>query len=206
MKTLNCVILLLFTFFIDETSGQALVPVRYTVDAQASKIKWTGYYLFSFGEHFGSIRLIKGEILEDKGSIVGGSFEIDMRSIKNLDMPNDENARSLADHLMNEDFFNSSAYPTSTFNILRSEAIKDVSPGQPNVDLIGELTIKGVKKPLKFPAHVTVASGALQADARFKFDRTLWGVHYNSGKIFSDVGDGAISDAIALEISLTAKK
>lgn len=178
----------------------------YKVDIQQSSVHWTGYYLFSFGEHNGTINLKKGELVITDDQLTGGSFEIDMNSMKNLDMPADDGGNSLVNHLKSDDFFSTNKFPSANFEITKVEPIKDATADQPNVEITGTLTLKGVKNTLKFPAKVKSNGSTLTAEAKFKFDRTKWNVHYNSGKIFSDVGDGAISDAIGMELIIRATK
>ena len=62
-------------------------PLPYKVNIAKSTLRWTGYYLFSFSEHNGTIGISEGEIRIDNQEIVSGFFEIDMKSIKNLDIP-----------------------------------------------------------------------------------------------------------------------
>ncbi len=178
----------------------------YKVDIQQSSVHWTGYYLFSFGEHNGTINLKKGELVMTDDHLTGGSFEIDMNSMKNLDMPADDGGNSLVDHLKSDDFFSTGKFPSANFEITKVEPIKDATADQPNVNITGTLTLKGIKNTLNFPAKVKSNGSTITAEAKFKFDRTKWNVHYNSGKIFSDVGDGAISDAIGMELTIRATK
>ena len=178
----------------------------YKVDVQKSSMRWAGYYLFSFGEHNGTINLKKGELVMTNNQLTGGSFEIDMNSIKNLDMAADDGGNDLVNHLKSDDFFATEKFPTALFEITKVDPIRDAKADQPNVDITGTLTLKGVKNTLKFPAEVRQSGSTLTAKARFKFDRTKWNVQYSSGKIFSDVGDSAISDAIGIELSIQATK
>jgi len=179
----------------------------YKVDIDRSVLNWAGYYVFSFSEHNGTIRLSGGEITMDENQIVSGYFDIDMKSIKDLDMPADDGAKDLENHLMSEDFFSVNEFPSARFEITKTTKIKDPLPGGPNYDVTGGLTIKGVKNILTFPALINFNDDGIEAKAKFKFDRTKWNVRYNSGKFFFDIGDGAISDAIGLEIHLfTLKK
>ncbi|MBA4054353.1 MAG: lipid-binding protein [Marivirga sp.] len=193
---------LLFGDFLNEQP----VPVTYNVDIAQSKMLWTGYYLFSFGEHHGSIQLSKGELQVESQSITGGYFDIDMTSIKDLDMPPADGGKDLEEHLKSNDFFATDKFPMARFEITKSEKIKDANAGGPNYDITGNLTIKGTKNTLTFPALISFSEKGLRAKAKFKFDRTKWDVHYNSGKIFTDVGDGAISDAIAIELDVVGVK
>ena len=181
-------------------------PIAYKVSAKQSKMQWTGYYVFNFGEHTGSVELSGGEIQVDNQLLTGGYFDIDMKTIKDLDMPEADGGKDLVNHLMSDDFFAVDKFPTARFEISKTEKIKDAKAGGPNFDITGDLYIKGVKNSLTFPALITFQDNTLSAKARFKFDRTKWNIHYNSGKFFSDVGDGAISDAIAIEIDLVALK
>ena len=128
-----------------------------------------------------------------------------MKSIKNIDIPDGGN-KDLENHLMSDDFFSVDKFPTAHFEISKTEKIIDPQPGGPNYDVTGDLTIKGVKNSLTFPALIKLSEDGLEAKAKFKMDRTKWNVRYNSGKFFADVGDGAISDAIGLEIHLFTSK
>lgn len=190
-----CTVAALMLCFVHDSS-------RYALDKSKSTVKWTGYYLFNFGEHYGSIDLSNGELVVTNEEITGGFFEIDMTSIRDLDMPENDGGKDLSDHLKGDDFFATGKFPQSRFDITKSEKIADARPGESNFDITGNLTIKDVTKSIKFPAIVTVKNNIVEAKAKFKFDRTRWGIQYNSGKIFSDVGDGAISDAIALDVTL----
>jgi polyisoprenoid-binding protein YceI len=177
----------------------------YKVDVTRSILNWTGYYVFSFSEHNGTIGLSGGEIKAINQQIVSGFFDIDMKSIKNLDIPDGAN-KDLENHLMSDDFFSVDKFQTARFEITKTEKIKDAIPGGPNYDVTGEFTLKGVKNSLTFPAFISFSENGIEAKAKFKFDRTRWNVRYNSGKFFFDIGDGAISDAIGMEIHLFTSK
>ena len=180
-------------------------PLTYNVNIEKSMLHWTGYYLFSFSEHNGTIGLSGGQIKIANQEITSGFFDIDMKSIRNLDIP-DGGGKDLESHLMSDDFFSADKFPTAHFEITKTEKIKEPQHGGPNYDVTGDLTIKGVKNSLTFPALIQFSEDGLEAKAKFKFDRTKWNVRYNSGKFFFDVGDGAISDAIGIEIQLVTSK
>ena len=178
----------------------------YEVVKSRSTLIWTGYYLFEFGEHNGTVDLASGDVQVENQMITTGRFIIDMTSIKDLDMAQDNGGKDLQQHLMNRDFFDVDQFPTAQLQIVRTEKMKEASAGGPNYDVFGELTIKGVRNSIKSPALVTITENSVEAKARFKFDRTKWDIKYNSGKFFADAGDGAISDAIAIDIELYASK
>lgn len=178
----------------------------YLVDVKQSSMHWTGYSLFSFGEHNGTISLKKGELIVVDNQLTGGSFEIDMNSIKSLDMAANDGGDDLVNHLKSDDFFSTEKFPAALFEITKVEPIKEATGDQPNAQITGTLTLKGVKNTLKIPATVKHSGSTITAHAKFKFDRTKWNVRYNSGKFFSDVGDNAISDAIGIELHVRATK
>lgn len=187
-------------FLIAFSNTTVAQEARYKSDIEKSKVLWFGYYLFSFGEHNGKIDLSQGELMMKGNDIVAGTFEIDMNTIVNIDMG--EDGKSLADHLKSEDFFFVSEFPKAQFKIEKTKKMQDVRPGDPDVEITGLLTLKGVTHPLTFPALIQVNNNEVIAKARLKFDRTKWNVRYQSGKLFADVGDNAISDAIGLELNL----
>lgn len=204
MKTTLTALLILFlaSSFTREPATENI----YTVDTGKSTLKWSGYPLFSFGEHNGTLALTKGSIKILNSEVTGGSFEIDMTSMRNSDMEEDNGGSSLVNHLKSDDFFSVDKFPTAYFTITSSKKTENPGPGDPNVELMGELTIKGIKNMLKFPAIVTITDTMIKATAKFKFDRTKWGVRYESGRFFDDVGDAAISDAIGIELNIHATK
>lgn len=204
MKTTLTALLIFFlaSSFTQESATENI----YIVDAGKSTLHWAGYPLFSFGEHNGTLAVKKGSIEILNGDVTGGGFEIDMTSMRNTDMEEDNGGSSLVNHLKSDDFFSVDKFPAAYFTITSSKKTENPGPGDPNLWLIGELTIKGVKNTLKFPALVTITDTMIKATARFKFDRTKWGVRYESGRFFDDVGDAAISDAIGIELSIVATK
>jgi polyisoprenoid-binding protein YceI len=175
----------------------------YAIDKSKSKLNWTGYYTFSFGEHFGSIDIREGTLTAKDGQLVGGKVTIDMNTIDTLD-EGFEGKDDLAEHLKSGDFFEAEKYPTSLLEITGVKPIKDALPNQPNVDVIGMLTMKGIRQEIKFPASVSIHEKQITAKAKFKFDRTKWNVKYNSEKYFSSIGDNAISDAIGISFEISA--
>jgi polyisoprenoid-binding protein YceI len=193
--------LFLILFFCSST----VFAQQYTIDATKSTVRWYGYYLFNFGEHFGSIAIKEGMATTANGAIASGKVTLDMTTINTLDMPADDGGNSLSDHLKSADFFDVAQFPEAQFEIIKVTPIKDASQEGPNVEVTGDLTIKGVKNTLTFPAIVQ-NNDRLTIKAKFKFDRTKWNVRYNSGKYFSEAGDGAISDAIGIEMNITATK
>ena len=202
-NVLYCCLLCWLTLAFD-VAGQSK-QADYVVLPSASTIQWTGYYLFSFGEHTGTVGVVDGALSFDSHDVLTGSTTIDMHTVKDLDMPYDDGGKDVGEHLMSKDFFDADRYPQARIDIIKTEPITDTRSGGPNTNVTANLTIKGISHPVTFETLLTRTPTELKATGKFKFDRTRWGIEYNSGKIFAEVGDGAISDAVAIEFSLTAK-
>jgi polyisoprenoid-binding protein YceI len=181
-------------------------PAVYEIDLKKSTIRWEGYYLFDYGSHFGTMNMSKGEIQIKNQAVTSGYFEMDMKSIKDLDMKDDDGGNDLSNHLQSVDFFSTEKFPKASFQIVKIDPVPNAIPGRPNTEVIGTLSLKGITNTLQFPATVQIEADQVHVKARFKFDRTKWGVQYNSGKFFASVGDGAISDAIGIELDIFAAK
>ncbi|SMC78650.1 YceI family protein [Pedobacter africanus] len=173
-----------------------LKPVPYKVDLEKSSITWLGKKLT--GSHNGTIDLQSGSLLFDGKKLSGGNFVINMTTIKDAD----KSAR-LEGHLKADDFFGTDKFATSTF------VIKKVAAAAANqVNVTGDLTIKGVTNSITFPATVTWnADGSVSATAeKVTVDRTKFGIKYRSKGMFPDVGDKMIYDDFELSVKLVAKK
>lgn len=171
-------------------------PVTYKVDVEKSTLTWVGKKLT--GSHNGTIDLQSGSLLFDGKKLSGGNFAINMTTIKDAD----KSAR-LEGHLKADDFFGTDKFPTSTF------VIKKVTAGAANqVNVTGDLTIKGVTNQITFPANIAWnADGSVTATAdKVTVDRTKYGIKYRSKGMFPDVGDKMIYDDFELAIKLIAKK
>ena len=170
-------------------------PVTYTVDAAKSTITWVGKKVT--GSHNGTIALQSGSLAVNGKNVTGGTFTIDMNSIKDAD-----GSAKLEGHLKADDFFGVAKFPTSTFVITK------VAGSGANVTVSGNLTIKGITKPLSFPATVTVnADGTASALAgKIVVDRTKYDIKYGSKSFFDSIGDKAINDEFEIGVKLVAAK
>ena len=101
-----------------EATGKA-----YAVNTANSSIMWEGSKVT--GSHNGTIDISEGTINFESGTLTGGSFTIDMNSIKDLDLPEDKQA-NLVNHLKGTvegketDFFNTPKFPTAKFEITKA--------------------------------------------------------------------------------------
>lgn len=175
------------------------------VDPAASKIEWFATKVT--GKHNGTVALQSGSVDVSKGALTGGSFVIDMTSIKVDDIKDAEYNGKLVGHLKSDDFFGVEANPTATFTTTSVAPIKAAKAGQPNYTVTGNLTIKGKTNPISFPATVVVAKdGSVAATGKLTVDRSKYDVRYGSNSFFDNLGDKAISNDMVFNVSVVAKK
>lgn len=181
-----------------------VVAVSYKVDTASSIIEWAGKE--PTGGHTGTIKLMDGSVKTQDGKIQSGSFVIDMTSINVTDLEGDKKA-GLEGHLKGEGedkkdhFFNVTEYPKATFELT------GIAEKGGKTIIEGNLTIKGIKKNIAFPATSTVTGDMMTLTTEvFTINRTDWGVNYNSKSVFKNIGDKFINDDIELKVNLKAKK
>ncbi|WP_428658726.1 YceI family protein [Runella sp.] len=172
--------------------------VSFKVDASKSAVKWHAKKVT--GEHFGTINLANGVLTVDGTKITGGSFEIDMTSIKCDDITDAGYNAKLVGHLKSEDFFSVEKNPKAIFKITKAEG------SGANYTLTGDLTIKGITQSVSFPATVKADAKGVTATSKITLDRTKWDIRYGSKSFIPNIGDKAIYDDFDLDVTLTAVK
>jgi polyisoprenoid-binding protein YceI len=168
-------------------------------DVSKSTLNWNGKKVT--GEHMGTIKLADGSLVVNGTKVTGGQFSIDMNSIVCTDLTDAEYNGKLIGHLKSEDFFNTAKFPTSTFKITK------IAPkGGENYEITGDLTVKGITKPLTFPAVVKVTPAGAEASGKITIDRTKYDIKYGSKSFFASIGDKAINDDFTIDFKLVAAK
>ncbi len=172
------------------------VPVKgdLKVNTAASKVEWIGRKVT--GKHNGTINIKDGVLQIKDGILLGGSFVIDMTSIKVLDMTG-EYAGKLEGHLKSDDFFAVDANPTSKLTITQANA-----KGDGQFEVKGNLTIRDVTKQVTFLTQLTPDGKKYKATTNITIDRANYNVKYGSGSFFGDLGDKTIYDEFDLAITL----
>ena len=181
-------------------------PVKSTslaVDPEASSLNWTAKKFG--GGHNGTVKLAKGNLNLDGNKLTGGSFEMDMTTIKDLDITKEDSNQKLTGHLKSEDFFSVEKHPTSTFVISKVKPIAKAKAGEPNYTVTGNLTIKGITNAVTFPATVKVNGANAEAVAKIEIDRTKWDIKYRSG-LLGTAADKIIDDIFTMDVKLVAGK
>jgi polyisoprenoid-binding protein YceI len=182
-------------------------PSKVTVlkaDVQNSTVVWTGKKVT--GEHTGTVKISNGSLSVDNNKLVGGQFDIDLNSIACTDLTDKEYNQKLIGHLKSDDFFGVAKYPKASFKVTKAEAIAGAKAGENNYNITGDLTIKGVTKPVTFPATVKVSGNKADATAKITVDRTLYDIRYGSASFFDSLGDKAINNDFTVDLKLVAGK
>lgn len=204
MKTIGMIasmlvaaLLVVNTAVATEKNG-AKKAVAYKVDAAKSVVKWHAKKVT--GEHFGTISLASGALNVDGTKITGGTFEIDMTSIKCTDLTDAGYNAKLVGHLKSDDFFSVEKNPKAKF------VIKKVEGSGANYNITGDMTIKGITQTITFPAIVKADASGVNATAKITLDRSKWDIRYGSKTFFPTIGDKMINDDFAIDLTLAAAK
>ena len=182
----------------------AETATTYKVDTTKSTIEWVGSK--PAGKHNGTIALSNGELSLNNGKVESGKFTIDMNSITVLDLKAGDGKEDLEGHLKGlgkeedaDHFFNTKKFPEGTFEITSVATVDAVTT------VSGNLTLKGITKPVSFPAMILVDGNTVTLNSEtFKIDRTHWNVNYASKSVFDNLKDKFVNDEIELKVSITA--
>ena len=175
---------------------------KYVVDIQESVIEWTGRNPNT--KHYGTIQLSHGEITVKEDQI-DGHFEIDMKSIRNVNLEGDPLQSVLIDHLLSDDFFFVKVFPKATFTIKSAEPVKNATQSEPNFMINGVLELRGIQKDINFLASASGEQGGqVMIESHFDIDRTRWGVIYGSARFFERLGMHLVFDHISLQLRIVA--
>lgn len=133
--------------------------ILYKVDTMNSRVEWKGYKVLKSDQttHFGTIKFESGDITVKDSKLQSGKFVADINTLENIDLKDDEMMKSkLEGHLKSGDFFEVEKFPTASYEITK---VSEAKGGDYNTILDGNLTIKGITKPVQFKANVTVDNG-----------------------------------------------
>lgn len=189
MKKVNFMFGLVALFLVTSLGAQ-----NFNVDVNSSKLKWTGKKVK--GEHFGTIAMKSGSFVMESGAVKKGEFLFDMNSILVEDLTDPKWNGKLLGHLKSDDFFSVSNFPESKLILKGSSKISDNK-----MTVQGELTIKGITKPIEF----IVMKDGNKFIADIDVDRVQYDIKYGSGKFFSNLGDNMISDTFNLKVEVLIK-
>ena len=197
-------ILLLFTSIQDTSDIGKFEEVIYSNFTPESHLKWRASHLGGIAPRFGRIFLEKAQGIINTNQLSELIVEIDMNSmvVENFKPKNKENAIALEEHLKSPDFFNSSLYPISKFQMTKIEMGNE----EYNSFITGDLTILDVTRSISFFCTVKRTDEGLFIHSQsFEIDRTLWGISYHKEGSKGISKDAVISNKIIFEILIHLK-
>lgn len=163
-------------------------PETYVLDSAHSFPRFS-YSHFGYSTQLSRFDKTTGKVVYDKAARTGSvDIVIDMKSVNT--------GSALNEHIQGEDFFDTAKYPTATF-----KSTKLVFDGDKPATVEGNLTIKGVTKPVTLTVtsfqgmpHPMMKKDAIGANAYTVVKRS----EFNAGKFAPYVGDDVRID-VAIE-------
>lgn len=172
------------------TATEPINDEKKEVKTDESQVTWKAYKVT--GSHTGTVNLKSGALLFNEGKLTGGDFTVDMTSLISTDLEGEYKGK-LEGHLKSDDFFGVATHPTSSLVFTKVEAT-----GKNSYEVTGDLTIKGITKPVSFDVSIYGS----KATATMKVDRAQYDVRYGSGSFFDNLGDKTIYDEFDLVVDL----
>ena len=157
---------------------------EFTVTSDNTKVAFIGTKK-SGDSRTGGFKTVSGSIGVDGEAITSINVLIDVESLYS-------EKEKLTGHLKNEDFFSVKEFPELKFASKKVEGSGDVT-------ITGDLTMHGQTAEISFPATVAVTDGNVKLDAKFKVDRTKFGMNYTGQP------DDPINADVDIEISVGAE-
>ena len=162
------------------TSVAHAAPVSYTIDSSHTFPRFS-YSHFGLSTQISKFDKTTGTVVLDKAAKTGSvDVEIDMKSV-NTGFP------VFNGHIQAEGFLDTATFPTASF-----KSTKVVFEGDKPVSIDGNLTIKGVTKPVTLVvsnftnmAHPMLKVDAIGANASTTIKRS----EFNAGRFAPNVGD-----------------
>ncbi len=182
---------------------QPVVDGPVPVDLHETRIEWTGRNLLN--KHTGTVGLKSGELLFKEGWLAGGEFVLDMTALTCSDIADAAMNLLLIQHLKGADFFDVDRFPEGRLSLRKVVPVPEGRPGSPNLQLLGDLTVRGITRELPIVAvGGRTPEGRLAVQAVFAFDRTDFGSAYGSGRFFRNLGKHLVNDLVEIQVRLVA--
>jgi polyisoprenoid-binding protein YceI len=146
-----------------EATEKVVENVTYTVDSEATTLEWTGHYLIGEAidhSHVGTVKVASGTIVMNGDSLVEGTFTMDMTTLAEPNPMSEEMGQKFIGHMNSADYFNTKAFPQSTFTLKHFDGSK----------MAGTLSVIGLTMDVEFPVTTTYGEGGMTATGEFTLD------------------------------------
>lgn len=171
------------------TTDTALTAATWTIDASHSEVGFTVRHLMS---------KVRGQFTKFEGTITTGESVADTRAEAVIDLSSIDTRDETRDgHLRSGDFFDTETHGQMTF----------VTTSFDGETAIGELTLKGVTKPVELDVEFLGQDTDPWGNQRVGFEATAtisrkdWGVDFN---IPLDGGKVLIGDKVSIHLAVEA--
>jgi hypothetical protein len=201
-NVLFCLIILLAAEIYSPAQAQqknGAQDVVYLLDVKKSKLFWKA----PKNRHNGFILFNSGTLSNfTTGRPSQGTFSINMNSMRSTDKPTADGRKEVDDKLRSDDFFAVSRYPAATM------LVKQILPEQPPATyrVSGELTIKGVTKPIEFTTIMKQNGSTITATANTNISREKWNINHQpqptSWDIVARLKDNLVDNDISVSLEL----
>ena len=177
---------------------------RYELNTKKSKLEWK---ISTMGNHYGYLLFSSG-ILDYSvtGEPMAGTFTMDMNSIRSTDGRAPKDIERVNKEIKKPEFFDVKKYPTALMKVKR--ILRTSKPDLFKVN--GNLTIRGITKPIVFMATIKETAGLLGILADITIDRTEWNIHHipkpKTSDLFTVMKDKLIQNEIKIKLNLSFKK
>jgi len=150
-----------------ENKEEKVEAIEYNIVASESKIDWKGTWVApgedgemkEMKNHEGHVKFSDGSVTK-KGDDVSGSFTIDMTTITNEDLGEEDGKSKLEGHLKSEDFFNVSKYATAGVQL------KSIENGDANI----VISVMGMEMEETVPVMTKTKDGKMMITGDFTVD------------------------------------
>jgi polyisoprenoid-binding protein YceI len=196
----------LATLLVTLTSFQppAQSQQTYRMDTAKSTLRWNSGEV---GHHSGYIKFSSGSLLVSKeGKPVGGTFVIDMKTIKSTDNKNEAKNLETDATIAKPDFFDVPKYPEAKMTVTGIEK----TPNAGYYKVTGSLMIKGVTQTIVFVAAIQQTDKVVSIQADIDLLRAWWVIHSQlkppSLDLFSGLPKKTDPDQMSVSINLVLAK
>ncbi|MEP2936038.1 MAG: YceI family protein [Gilvibacter sp.] len=153
-------------------------------------LEWQGKAAFSSYSPAGTLKVDKASITIKNDSILAMIVSVDMTTLS-------QENKQLEGHLRDADFFNVTVYSKASFTLTKAVKINAKT-----IVLEGLMTIRGKTQQELINAQITEVNKQYVISFDHTFDRTSYGINYNSPSIFKRIKENAIEDDFTLKGSL----
>ena len=176
----------------DDSASDSVLPEKgsYTLDSENSKLIYSAAR-FTGRPNTGNVSISFGSLILGKGEH-SGNFTIDMTTI--TESKNNDN---FLGHINSADFFDVENHPTAEFSITRIEPSDNES-----LSVTGKLSILSITNEITFKATPKIKDDVITVIADIVIDRTMWGINFDSGSVYKELGDKAIKDEVEIKLEL----